>query len=73
MRTAVGFIGLGVIGTPMALDLARAGTPPVIWNRSHGSDEALRDVARRAIEGPPDRGHDGIGFPPSHASPHIEP
>ncbi|ONY25825.1 hypothetical protein A8F21_06595, partial [Burkholderia cenocepacia] len=27
MQTAVGFIGLGVMGTPMALNLARAGTP----------------------------------------------
>ncbi len=62
MRTAVGFIGLGVVGTP-----------PVVWSRSHGSDDALRDVARRAMEGPPDRDHDGIGFPPSHASPHIQP
>lgn len=30
----VGFIGLGVMGQPMALNLARAGTPLVVWNRS---------------------------------------
>ncbi|OXJ27865.1 hypothetical protein CFB46_14415 [Burkholderia sp. HI2761] len=29
MQTAVGFIGLGVMGTPMALNLARAGMPLV--------------------------------------------
>ncbi len=30
----VGFLGLGVMGQPMALNLARAGTPLVVWNRS---------------------------------------
>ncbi|GGV63651.1 dehydrogenase [Streptomyces griseoloalbus] len=30
----VGFIGLGVMGRPMALNLARAGTPLVVWNRT---------------------------------------
>ncbi|AXF20965.1 hypothetical protein CUJ89_11005 [Burkholderia pyrrocinia] len=32
MQTAVGFIGLGVMGTPMALTLARAGTPLFVWS-----------------------------------------
>lgn len=30
----VGFIGLGIMGQPMALNLARAGTRLVVWNRS---------------------------------------
>jgi 3-hydroxyisobutyrate dehydrogenase len=30
----VGFIGLGVMGLPMALNLVRAGTPLRVWNRS---------------------------------------
>lgn len=30
----VGFIGLGVMGQPMALNLARAGVPLIVWNRS---------------------------------------
>ncbi len=30
----VGFVGLGVMGQPMALNLARAGTPLIVWNRS---------------------------------------
>ncbi|MGD9865184.1 MAG: NAD(P)-dependent oxidoreductase [Pseudodonghicola sp.] len=29
-----GFIGLGTMGTPMALNLVRAGMPLVIWNRT---------------------------------------
>ncbi len=38
----VGFVGLGVMGQPMALNLARAGTPLVVWNRSPGRCEPLR-------------------------------
>jgi 3-hydroxyisobutyrate dehydrogenase len=38
----VGFIGLGVMGQPMALNLARAGTPLVVWSRSPHKCEALR-------------------------------
>ncbi|NHH78736.1 2-hydroxy-3-oxopropionate reductase [Burkholderia gladioli] len=30
----VGFIGIGVMGQPMALNLARAGIELVIWNLS---------------------------------------
>lgn len=37
-----GFIGLGVMGTPMALNLARAGTDLIVWNRSPESAETLR-------------------------------
>ncbi|TCS03047.1 3-hydroxyisobutyrate dehydrogenase [Rhizobium sp. BK418] len=37
-----GFIGLGVMGTPMALNLLRAGTDLIVWNRSPESVEALR-------------------------------
>ncbi|MEJ1961299.1 MAG: NAD(P)-dependent oxidoreductase [Gammaproteobacteria bacterium] len=34
MNTRLGFIGLGVMGQPMALNLARAGTALTVWNRS---------------------------------------
>ncbi|MBN9587180.1 MAG: 2-hydroxy-3-oxopropionate reductase [Afipia sp. 62-7] len=37
----IGFIGLGVMGGPMALNLARAGTPLVIWNRSAITSDIL--------------------------------
>ncbi|GAA2254084.1 NAD(P)-dependent oxidoreductase [Streptomyces indiaensis] len=50
----VGFIGLGVMGQPMALRLARAGTPLVVWNRTSQRCEALRgagaEVAVSAAE-----------------------
>jgi 3-hydroxyisobutyrate dehydrogenase len=38
----VGFLGLGVMGTPMALNLARAGTPLITWNRTPHKAEPLR-------------------------------
>ncbi|WP_248579688.1 NAD(P)-dependent oxidoreductase [Nocardioides sp. InS609-2] len=38
----IGFIGLGNMGLPMALNLARAGVSLVVWNRSDGKYEALR-------------------------------
>ncbi|WP_019587692.1 NAD(P)-dependent oxidoreductase [Deinococcus apachensis] len=48
----LGFIGLGVMGGPMALNLARAGTPLVVWNRSAHRSEALRRAGARVAEGP---------------------
>ena len=38
----IGFIGLGVMGQPMALNLARSEAELVVWNRSAESCEALR-------------------------------
>ncbi|GJD66040.1 NAD(P)-dependent oxidoreductase [Methylobacterium frigidaeris] len=46
----IGFIGLGVMGRPMALKLARAGTRLVVWNRSPASAEPLR-AAGAAVAG----------------------
>lgn len=40
----VGFIGLGVMGRPMALNLARAGTPLVVWNRTPDRCAPLREA-----------------------------
>ncbi|MFE4054250.1 NAD(P)-dependent oxidoreductase [Streptomyces sp. YIM B13518] len=40
----VGFIGLGVMGRPMALNLVRAGTPLVVWNRTRGRCDPLREA-----------------------------
>ncbi|MER7793202.1 NAD(P)-dependent oxidoreductase [Streptomyces sp. NPDC097640] len=38
----IGFVGLGVMGQPMALNLAKAGTRLVVWNRSTERAEPLR-------------------------------
>jgi 3-hydroxyisobutyrate dehydrogenase len=37
----VGFVGLGVMGRPMALNLVRGGVPLVVWNRSAPATEGL--------------------------------
>src|SRR5690242_11037166 len=58
-HTTIGFIGLGVMGKPMARNLMKAGYPLVVHNRSRGSVDELAaegatagtspaDVARRS-------------------------
>jgi len=37
----IGFIGLGLMGEPMALNLLRGGTPLVVWNRSSAKIDLL--------------------------------
>lgn len=37
----IGFIGLGIMGRPMARNLLRAGYPLLVWNRSRPGIEAL--------------------------------
>ena len=48
----LGFVGLGVMGQPMALNLARAGTALVVWNRSAGKSEPLRAAGARVAASP---------------------
>jgi 3-hydroxyisobutyrate dehydrogenase len=49
----IGFIGLGVMGQPMALNLARAGTPLVVWNRSPEKTKPL-SAAGATVAASPD-------------------
>lgn len=53
-QTPVGFVGLGIMGAPMARRLVSAGIPLVVWNRSTGPAEQLaRDgaiLARDALD-----------------------
>ncbi|WP_321960615.1 NAD(P)-dependent oxidoreductase [Paraburkholderia sp. J7] len=46
----IGFIGLGVMGQPIALNLAKAGTRLVVWNRSAERVDPLR-VAGAVVAG----------------------
>ncbi len=48
----VGFIGLGIMGQPMALNLARAGTRLVVWNRTAARMEPLRTAGARLASSP---------------------
>ncbi|MEV6495342.1 NAD(P)-dependent oxidoreductase, partial [Actinoplanes sp. NPDC051633] len=45
-----GFLGLGVMGRPMALNLLHAGTPLVVWNRSAAATADFPDVAASPAE-----------------------
>ena len=49
MAEQIGFIGLGVMGQPMALNLARAGTPLVVWNRTPEHAEPLRAAGASVV------------------------
>jgi 3-hydroxyisobutyrate dehydrogenase len=51
--STVGFIGLGLMGEPMAVNLVRAGVPLLVWNRTPGRDERLRSPGAR-VAGSPD-------------------
>jgi 2-hydroxy-3-oxopropionate reductase len=45
----IGFIGLGIMGKPMARNLVKAGYPLVVHNRSRGAvDELVRESAQAA-------------------------
>ena len=48
----IGFIGLGVMGQPMALNLARAGTRLIVWNRSADRTAPLRAAGARIAASP---------------------
>src|SRR6202041_1171589 len=49
MKPTVGFIGLGLMGKPMAGKLLKAGFPLVVWNRTKArADELVREGAKFA-------------------------
>jgi 3-hydroxyisobutyrate dehydrogenase-like beta-hydroxyacid dehydrogenase len=49
MKPTVGFVGLGLMGRPMALNLLRAGFPLVVWNRTSAkADDVVKAGARLA-------------------------
>lgn len=50
----IGFIGLGLMGEPMALNLVRAGTPLVVWNRSSVKSDLLAKAGARVAKDPQD-------------------
>jgi 3-hydroxyisobutyrate dehydrogenase len=48
----VGFIGLGTMGEPMALNLLNAGTPLLVWNRSPAKCRILADATASIAKHP---------------------
>src|SRR5262245_27599246 len=54
MAETVGFIGLGVMGRPMAQNLLKRGFPVVAHSRSHGPVAAVVNEGARAADSPAD-------------------
>ena len=52
MKTRLGFIGLGLMGGPMARNLLKAGFPLTVHNRSRGPVEALVSEGAREAASP---------------------
>jgi 3-hydroxyisobutyrate dehydrogenase len=50
----LGFIGLGTMGQPMALNLIHAGHPLTVWNRSPNRCVPLRDAGATVVAGAAD-------------------
>ncbi len=48
----VGFLGLGTMGTPMAMHLAKAGFPLTVWNRTASKMTPLLRLGAKAGKGP---------------------
>ncbi|MGQ9629817.1 MAG: 2-hydroxy-3-oxopropionate reductase [bacterium] len=48
-RKRIGFIGLGIMGKPMAKNLVRAGYPLTVYNRSRPSIDELVEFGARAV------------------------
>lgn len=54
----VGFMGLGNMGLPMALNMVRAGIPLVVWNRSPDRAELLAEAGASVADSPAHVFHD---------------
>ena len=49
---SIGFLGLGLMGQPMALNLARAGAEPIVWNRSPERCDPVRAAGAKVADSP---------------------
>jgi len=48
----IGFIGLGTMGEPMALNLVKAGTPLLVWNRTRSKSALLAKAGASVAQDP---------------------
>lgn len=54
MKTKVGWIGLGNMGTPMSMRLIEAGYPVTVYNRTKGKEEKLSSAGATVASSPSD-------------------
>jgi 3-hydroxyisobutyrate dehydrogenase-like beta-hydroxyacid dehydrogenase len=52
MAASIGFIGLGIMGQPMALNLVRAGFPVAVFNRTPDKAAPLREAGAKVASSP---------------------
>ena len=73
MRERLGFIGLGIMGRPMASHLLKAGYSLTVWNRSSGAvDQLVEQGARRATGPAGVARHSDVVFTMVGDSPDVE-
>ena len=53
-RPTVGFIGMGIMGAPMAMNILRAGFPLTVYNRTKCKTEPLRQAGATVADSPAD-------------------
>ncbi len=58
MAQSIGFIGLGIMGQPMALNLIKAGHKLAVYNRTAGKTAALEAAGARVATSPADAARD---------------
>jgi 3-hydroxyisobutyrate dehydrogenase-like beta-hydroxyacid dehydrogenase len=54
MKPNIGFMGLGIMGSAMAANVARAGYPLTVYNRTPGKSAALETMGARLADDPKD-------------------
>lgn len=59
-KGAIGFIGLGSMGAPMARNLAKAGYAVTVWNRTPPADEDLATQGLRRAATPAEAARSGL-------------
>jgi 2-hydroxy-3-oxopropionate reductase len=52
VKPTIGFIGLGLMGRPMALNLLKAGYPVVVWNRTQSKTAEIDSAGGKAAASP---------------------
>ncbi|MDE3181035.1 MAG: NAD(P)-dependent oxidoreductase [Acidobacteriota bacterium] len=61
MPESIGFIGIGIMGQPMAMNLVKAGHKVAVFNRTPGKTGSLEKAGARVAANPADAAH-GAGF-----------
>ena len=58
MAQTIGFIGIGIMGQPMALNLAKAGYKLAVYNRTQSKTEPLERAGARVVSSPAEAARD---------------